>query len=67
MQLQFLTPVEVFFQQLSGCSFFTRAELLFFKIYSCRAANTRIKHEVRTTSTTTRRLTQELLFWMAQS
>ena len=34
MQLQFLAPVELFFKQLKGYSFLTRAELLFLMIYS---------------------------------
>ena len=34
MQLQFLAPVELFFKQLNGYSFLTRAELIFFHLCS---------------------------------
>ena len=34
MQLQFLAPVELFFKAVERLQFLTRAELLFFKIYS---------------------------------
>ena len=34
MQLQFLAPVELFFKAVEPLQFLTRAELLFFIIYS---------------------------------
>ena len=37
MQLQILAPAELFLRQLKGYSFLTRAEFLFFMIYSFRA------------------------------
>ena len=37
MQLQFLAPVELFFEQLNGYSFLTRADFLFFMKYSFAA------------------------------
>ena len=45
MQLQFLAPVELFFKQLKGLQFLTRAESIFFYLCSfCRCVGLSCVH-----------------------